>query len=219
MNSERNSGKRPMSELKNKKKGVSSSCSKNLPPRYLVNTNDYTCVNETFFTSPRPIEFNSENEVDHESLNRHYTNFEEELEEEVEINEEDEETPTPTSPVIEVPSLPTFSNVAVVRVKRSLVWKFLIQNEEKTTVACTKCKLVMKHVTTGTQGGTGRLRTHLRKCNKEFTRLDDIERANRNGTPIPESSMGVGGSNMVQGVLNMSNPASRSTHHTYSKES
>ena len=76
----------------------------------------------------------------------------------------------------------------------------------------------MKHVTTGTQGGTGRLRTHLRKCDKEFARLDDIERANRNGTPIPESSMGVGGSNMVQGVLNMSNPASRSTHRTYSKE-
>ena len=69
----------------------------------------------------RPIEFNSENEVDHESLNRHYTNFEEVFEEEVEINEEDEETPTPTSPVTEVPSLPTFSNVAVVRVKRSLV--------------------------------------------------------------------------------------------------
>ncbi|KAG5595384.1 hypothetical protein H5410_036616 [Solanum commersonii] len=44
--------------------------------------------------------------------------------------------------------------------------------------------------------GTGRLRTHLRKCNKEFARLDDIERANRNGIPIPENSMGVGGSNM-----------------------
>ncbi|KAG5571635.1 hypothetical protein H5410_061401 [Solanum commersonii] len=56
----------------------------------------------------------------------------------------------------------------------------------------------MKHVTTGTQGGTGRLRTHLRKCNKEFACLDDIERANRNGIPIPENSMGVGGSNMVQ---------------------
>ena len=140
-----------------------------------------------FFTSPRPIEYNSENEVDHESLNRHYTNFEEELEEEeVEINGEDEETPTPTSPVTEVPSLPTFSNVAIVRVKISLVWKFLIQNEEKTTVTCIQCKLVMKHVTTGTQGGTGRLRTHLRKCNKEFTRLDDIERANRNGTPVPK---------------------------------
>uniref|UniRef100_A0A3Q7GTL7 hAT-like transposase RNase-H fold domain-containing protein n=1 Tax=Solanum lycopersicum TaxID=4081 RepID=A0A3Q7GTL7_SOLLC len=76
----------------------------------------------------------------------------------------------------------------------------------------------MKHVTTGTQGGTGGLRTHLRKCNKEFARLDDIERANRNGTPIPEYSMGVGGSNIVQSVLNMSNPASQSTHRTYSKE-
>ena len=32
------------------------------------------------FTSPIPIEFNSLNEVDHESLNRQYTNFEEELE-------------------------------------------------------------------------------------------------------------------------------------------
>ncbi|KAG5613412.1 hypothetical protein H5410_024693, partial [Solanum commersonii] len=46
--------------------------------------------------------------------------------------------------------------------------------------------------------GTGRLRTHLRKCNKEFARLDDIERANRNGIPIFENSMGVEGSNMVQ---------------------
>ena len=100
-----------------------------MPPRYLVNTNDYTCVNETFFTSPRPIEFNSENEVDHESLNRHYTNFEEELEEEVEINEGDEGTPTPTSLITEFSTLPNFSNVAVVRVKRSLVWKFIIQNE------------------------------------------------------------------------------------------
>ena len=76
----------------------------------------------------------------------------------------------------------------------------------------------MKHETTGTQGGTGRLRTNLRKCNKEFARLDDIQKANRNEIPMPENSMGVGGSNMVQSVLNMSNPASRSTHRTYSKE-
>ncbi|KAG5572520.1 hypothetical protein H5410_062286 [Solanum commersonii] len=47
-------------------------------------------------------------------------------------------------------------------------------------------------------GNGDRLRTHLRKCNKEFARLDDIERANRNGIPISENSMGVGGSNMVQ---------------------
>ncbi|KAG5604934.1 hypothetical protein H5410_026426 [Solanum commersonii] len=50
----------------------------------------------------------------------------------------------------------------------------------------------MKHVITGTQGGTGRLRTHLIKCNKECARLDDIEKANRNGIPIPENSMGAG---------------------------
>uniref|UniRef100_A0A0V0HSE8 Putative ovule protein n=1 Tax=Solanum chacoense TaxID=4108 RepID=A0A0V0HSE8_SOLCH len=168
MNSKRNSGKRPMSKGKNNRGGGSSSSSKHLP-RFRVNTNDYTHVDETSFTQDsRPIEFNSENEVDHETLNRCFTNFEEELDEEVEINEEDDETPTPTSPATElpeqdeVPSLPTFSKT-VVRVKRSLVWKFLVQNEEKTTVTCTKCKLIMKHVTTGTQGGTGRLRTHLRK--------------------------------------------------------
>ncbi|KAG5605219.1 hypothetical protein H5410_026711 [Solanum commersonii] len=210
MNLERNSGKRPMSERKNNRGGGSSSNSKNLlPPKFRINTNDYTHVDETSFTrDSRPIEFNSENEVDHETLNRYFTYFEEELDEEVEINEEDDETSTPTSLAIELPeqdevsSLPTFSKT-VVRVKRSLVWKFLVQNEEKTTVTCTKCKLIMKHVTTGTQGGTGRLRTYLRKCNKEFARLDDIERANRNGITIPENSMGVGGSNMVQNFVQL----------------
>ncbi|KAG5608973.1 hypothetical protein H5410_020254 [Solanum commersonii] len=123
------------------------------------------------------------------------------INEKVEINEEDDETPTPTSPATElpeqdeVPTLPTFSKTTV-RVKRSLAWKFLVQNEKKTTVTYTKCKLIIKHVTTGTQGGTERLRTHLRKCNKEFARLDNIERANRNEIPIPENSMGVEGSNM-----------------------
>ncbi|KAG5608292.1 hypothetical protein H5410_019573 [Solanum commersonii] len=153
-----------MSERKNNRGGGSSSNSKNLPPpRFRINTNDYTHVDETSFTrDSRPIEFNSENEVDHETLNRCFANFKEEL---------DEET--------------------VVHVKRSLVWKFLVQNEEKTTVTCTKCKLIMKHVTMGTQGGTGRLRLHLRKCNKEFASLNDIERANRNGISIPENSMGV----------------------------
>ncbi|KAG5592609.1 hypothetical protein H5410_043123 [Solanum commersonii] len=162
-----------MSERKNNRGGGGScSSSKNLAPRFRINTNDYTHVDETSFTrDSRPIEFNSENIIDHETLNRCFTNFEEELDEEVEINDEDDETPTPTSPHTElseqdeVPSLPTFSK-AVVRVKRSLVWKFLVQNEEKTTVTCTKCKLTMKHMTTGTQGGTGRLRTHLRKCKR-----------------------------------------------------
>ncbi|KAG5591223.1 hypothetical protein H5410_041737 [Solanum commersonii] len=160
MNLERNSGKRPMLERKNNRGGGSSSNSKKLvPPRFRINTTDYT---------------------------------HEELDEEVEINKEDAETPTPTSPATElpkqdeVPSLPTFSKT-VVHVKRSL---------EKTTVTCTKCKLIIKHVTTGTQ------------VNKEFACLDDIERANRNGIPIPENSMGVGGSTMVQSVLNMTSPVS-----------
>ena len=135
MNLERNSGKIPISKRKNNRGGVSSSSSKNLSPRFRVNTNNYTHVNGTCFISPGPVEFNSVNEVDHEIFNRCFTNFEEELDE-VETNEEDEETPTPTSLVTElleqdeVPPLPTFSNVVVVRVKKSLVWKFLIQNDE-----------------------------------------------------------------------------------------
>ncbi|KAG5592608.1 hypothetical protein H5410_043122 [Solanum commersonii] len=148
-----------MSERKNNRGGGGScSSSKNLAPRFRINTNDYTHVDETSFTrDSRPIEFNFKNIVDHETLNRCFTNFEEELDEEVEINDEDDETPTPTSSATElseqdeVPSLPTFSKAI-----------------EKTIVTCTKCKLTMKHMTMGTQGGTGRLRTHLRKCNKEF---------------------------------------------------
>ena len=138
MNFEKYSGKRPMSERKNNRGGGSSSNSKNLPPpRFRINTNDYTHVDETSFTRDSwHIEFNFENEVDHETLNRCFTNFEEELDEEVEINEEDDETPTPTSPATElpeqdeVPSLPTFSKT-VVRVKRSLVWIFWYKMRKK----------------------------------------------------------------------------------------
>ncbi|KAG5614108.1 hypothetical protein H5410_013932 [Solanum commersonii] len=170
MNLEGNSGKRPMSERKNNRGGGgSSSSSKNLAPRFRINTNDYTHVDETSFTrDSRLIEFNSKNIVDHDTLNRCFTNFEEELDEEVEINDKDDETPTPTNPATElseqdeVPSLPTFSK-AVVRVKRSLVWKFLVQNEEKTTVTCTKCKLTMKHVTTGYTRENGTTKNEFEK--------------------------------------------------------
>ncbi|KAG5567940.1 hypothetical protein H5410_065048, partial [Solanum commersonii] len=59
----------------------------------------------------------------------------EELDEEVEINEEDDETPTPTSPGLELPNKMKFPLYLLfkdhMRVKRSLVWKFLVQNEEK----------------------------------------------------------------------------------------
>ncbi|KAG5606406.1 hypothetical protein H5410_027898 [Solanum commersonii] len=112
-----------MSKRKNNRGGGSSSNSKNLPPpRFRINTNDYTHVDEASFTrDSQPIEFNSENEVDHETLNRCFANFEEELDEKVEINEEEDETPTPSSPATElleqdeVPSLPTFSKIAYIR--------------------------------------------------------------------------------------------------------
>ncbi|KAG5569099.1 hypothetical protein H5410_058865 [Solanum commersonii] len=60
----------------------------------------------------------------------------------------------------------------------------------------------MKHVTTGTRG-TGLIRTHLRKCNKEFARLDDIEGLTEMEYPYPKNSMGVGGSNMVQNFVKL----------------
>ncbi|KAG5605119.1 hypothetical protein H5410_026611 [Solanum commersonii] len=141
-----------MSERKNNRGGGgSSSSSKNLAPRFRINTNDYT---------------------------------HEELDEEVEINDEDDVT-------------------LLLLVRLLNYW-----NKMKSPLYL----LFQRPL------GTGRLRTHLKKCNKEFAHLDDIERANRNGIPIPVNSMGVGGSNMVQSVLNMTNPTSRSTHRTYSKE-
>lgn len=103
-----------------------------MPPRFEFNTDDYTHVDETSFMSwPNIIEYNSKNEIDHETLNICFTNFEEELDEEVEINDAEDETPTPTSPSIElpeqnaIPHLPTYSKT-VVRVKRSLVWTLLL---------------------------------------------------------------------------------------------
>lgn len=117
----------------------------------------------------------------------------------------------------DVPPLPTFTKITKIeRPKKSLVWQFLVQNEEKTTVQCTKCKKIMNHLTTGAHGGTGRLTTHLRKCNPEFVRLEAVNKAKKRGEPLIEES--VGGSNMVQSVLNMSNPAGPSKPRTYNKQ-
>lgn len=66
-----------------------------MQPRFKINTSDYIHVDETFFISrPTILEFNSECEVDNETLNSWFANFEEELEEEVEIENQDlDDTP------------------------------------------------------------------------------------------------------------------------------
>lgn len=74
----------------------------------------------------------------------------------------------------------------------------------------------MNHLTTGTHGGTGQLSAHLRKCNPEFAQLEAITRAKKRGEPTTEES--IGDSNMVQSVLNMSNPAGPSRPSTYCRE-
>lgn len=42
--------------------------------------------------------------------------------------------------------------------KRSLVWKFMIQNKKKTNATCNKCMNMMKHLARGSQCGKGRLK-------------------------------------------------------------
>ncbi|KAG5605561.1 hypothetical protein H5410_027053 [Solanum commersonii] len=75
-----------------------------LIPVYRMNTDEFTHVNETSFSRPGPIEINSDTPIILEEVyERHYGNYQEN--EEVEIDEEDLDD-TPTSPdvnSIEVP--------------------------------------------------------------------------------------------------------------------
>lgn len=90
-----------------KKKGESSS-GRNLSPRFRVNTDSFTHVDETSFMS-HPTEFNSQNE--NKILNRYY-NFEEDLDEKVEIENYDEPLLVPQrnypQPQEDIPPSPTY---------------------------------------------------------------------------------------------------------------
>ncbi|PHT29911.1 hypothetical protein CQW23_30497, partial [Capsicum baccatum] len=79
-------------------------------------------------------------ELDNETLSRRYNNFEEDLPEEDDMEEQElGDTPTPTSPVMELPKhgeehspLPEFTRAkGTERTKRSLVWKSMEHDREK----------------------------------------------------------------------------------------
>ncbi|MCD7458042.1 hypothetical protein HAX54_037016, partial [Datura stramonium] len=85
----------------------------------------------------------------HETINKVYSNFKEELEESQDVEEQElEETPTSS-----VKKLPMFNKDA--------------------KVECPKRK-VLKYLTGGSKGGTGLLTKHLRSCNKEVVPLENV---------------------------------------------
>ncbi|MCD9642487.1 hypothetical protein HAX54_029325 [Datura stramonium] len=68
------------------------------PPRF-------TNVDETYLPRQQPYDVNSATQLDHDTIDRVYTNFEEDLEDSQDVEEEElEETPTPTSLVTELPT-------------------------------------------------------------------------------------------------------------------
>lgn len=88
-------------------KGASSSrggSSSKLLPRVRYNTEDFTHVNETDFVIPEAVDFDSDTQLDHETLERLFGNFNEDIEEEVEEDLDDEtKQPTPTFPATAEP--------------------------------------------------------------------------------------------------------------------
>ncbi|MCD7456468.1 hypothetical protein HAX54_031864 [Datura stramonium] len=67
------------------------------PPRFC--NIDETYVDETYLPRQQPYDVNSTTQLDHDTIDRIYTNFEEDLEDSQDVQEEElEETPTPTSP-------------------------------------------------------------------------------------------------------------------------
>ena len=132
-------------------------------------------MNETSFSRRGPIEINSGTPIIPEEVyERHYGNYQEN--EEVEIDEEDLDN-TPTSPDLnstEVspqednpsvgtsrpPIIPTRGKTKVQRVLKSHVWKFCYLNEEKTFSKCNICKQHFKYTSGGSGGSTGGLKKH-----------------------------------------------------------
>ncbi|KAG5594690.1 hypothetical protein H5410_035922 [Solanum commersonii] len=131
-----------------------------------MNTDEFTHVNETSFSYPGPIEINSDTPIIPEEVyERHYGNYQEN--EEVEIDEEDlddiptspdlnsiEVPPQENNPLVETsrpPIVPTRGKTKVQRTLKSNVWKFCYLNEEKTFSICNICKQHFKY----TSGGSG----------------------------------------------------------------
>lgn len=78
---------------------VELNSSKQLAPNFRINTKNFTYVDETSLMShPNIIKFDSKNKIYYETLNKYFTNFEEELE--IENHEQDD---TSTSLATDLP--------------------------------------------------------------------------------------------------------------------
>ena len=80
-------------------RGGGGGSSKSLPPRFRINNDDFNQFDDTSFERPCAIDVASGNVVDHESLDRCFDTYFEDVEEEEDVEEQElEDTPTPTSP-------------------------------------------------------------------------------------------------------------------------
>ena len=136
-----------------KKKNQGSSSSSHLPQVWF-NTDDFTHVNETDFAHPSIIEINSNTPIPHEAFERLYNDFEDELDEEIELHVDDDLEDTPTSPTpapasVEAPTqdnpqvgascppiCPVRGKTTTQRNLKSDVWIFFYLNHEKTVITC-----------------------------------------------------------------------------------
>ena len=201
-------------------------------PQVRFNTDDFTHVNETDFAHPSIIEINSNTPIPHEAFERLYNDFEDELDEEVELHVDDglDDTPTSPTPVAASVEAPTQDNpqagasrppICPVRGKtktqrtlKSPVWKFCYLNDEKTVTTCGICKQQWKYISGGSGGSTGGLKTHLiKKHPREWNAYMASRQTASSGT-----GPSVAGSNMFQTELNPSNPTGPVTQRPYNRD-
>ncbi|MCD9646517.1 hypothetical protein HAX54_036404, partial [Datura stramonium] len=84
--------------------GATTSKGRESNSRSLSRLPRFTNVDETYLPRQQPYDVNSATQLDHGTIDRVYTNFEEDLEESQDVEEHElEETHTPTSPVTELP--------------------------------------------------------------------------------------------------------------------